>query len=119
MSGPGNGEPRGPARMDCFIIYEVVDQQKENYTVTGGESRPVSMALATSPEEAVKMNADYIPGAFAKRAAECATEDVLRVGVVAIAGILAQMMMDSARAMQAVSAGAPGIDPRSVRARGQ
>lgn len=113
-----------PARQDAFVIYKAVTQvvAREPNPNAGGletnKSIAVSMAFATTAEEAVKMNAE-VPGVYAVLACDAPLDDVLRVTAVAQAGILGQLFVMVGRALSAAAAGGPpaDFDPRVVGAR--
>lgn len=108
----GNGEAR--RHMDAFVVYEPVEDKREGFEVT--VLRPFSLAFAQTAEQAEQLNRAAVPGCRAIRVVECAAEDVLRVGVVACAGILANLV---ALAQQSQMGPPPNLDPRTLRTRGQ
>lgn len=102
----GNGEAVKVARLGAYVMYRWEKQD------AGAKRVPVAMAFADSVEAAMKVNAT--PGVVAVAVEDAPTEDIVRVGMVALVGIVGGLMemLKNVQMAAAAASAAEAIDAR-------
>lgn len=105
----------GKLGADAYLVYKV----EEPLAVDGVmpvAAKSTAIAFVIAPDETMVLDLHKeVPGVFVKLAHDCPTEDVVRVGMIALVGLLGQLVGLASMA----GAPAPKVDPRILRARGQ
>lgn len=99
-----SGTAAGP-KAATFVVYRPADTQSFEEPLVV-QRWPVSLAFAPDAKTATGMYASMFPGAYAVPVEEAPVEDVLRVGVVAIASLLMQLITTLTVAQQMEAAAA-------------